>query len=67
MLENIAYSKPNASFEEIVTAAKIANAHDFIAKLPDGYNTRVGNKGYQLSGGERQRIARKEQFFTILK
>lgn len=57
VLENIAYSKPNASFEEIVRAAKIANAHDFIAKLPDGYNTRVGNKGYQLSGGERQRIA----------
>lgn len=57
VLENIAYSKPNASFEEIVKAAKVANAHDFIAKLPDGYNTRVGNKGYQLSGGERQRIA----------
>lgn len=57
VLENIAYSKPNAKFEEIVKAAKIANAHDFITKLPDGYNTRVGNKGYQLSGGERQRIA----------
>lgn len=57
VLENIAYSKPYASFEEIVKAAKIANAHDFITKLPDGYNTRVGNKGYQLSGGERQRIA----------
>lgn len=55
--ENISYSKPNATFEEIINAAKIANAHDFITKLPDGYNTRVGNKGYSLSGGERQRIA----------
>jgi ATP-binding cassette subfamily B protein len=57
VLENIAYAKPDASFEEVIKAAKIANAHDFIVKLPDGYNTRVGNKGYQLSGGERQRIA----------
>lgn len=57
VLENIAYAKPDATFEEVVKAAKIANAHDFITKLPDGYNTRVGNKGYQLSGGERQRIA----------
>lgn len=57
VLENIAYAKPNATFEEVIKAAKIANAHDFITKLPDGYNTRVGNKGYQLSGGERQRIA----------
>lgn len=57
VLENIAYAKPDATFEEVIRAAKIANAHDFITKLPDGYNTRVGNKGYQLSGGERQRIA----------
>lgn len=57
VLENITYAKPDASFEEVIRAAKIANAHDFIVKLPDGYNTRVGNKGYQLSGGERQRIA----------
>lgn len=57
VLENIAYAKPDATFEEVIKAAKIANAHDFITKLPDGYNTRVGNKGYQLSGGERQRIA----------
>lgn len=55
--ENIRYSKPDATFDEIIQAAKIANAHDFITKLPDGYNTRVGNKGYSLSGGERQRIA----------
>ncbi|WP_124098706.1 ABC transporter ATP-binding protein [Ruminococcus sp. Marseille-P6503] len=57
VLENISYAKPDASFEEVIKAAKTANAHDFIVKLPDGYNTRVGNKGYQLSGGERQRIA----------
>lgn len=57
VLDNIAYAKPHASFEEIIHAAKTANAHDFITKLPDGYNTRVGNKGFQLSGGERQRIA----------
>lgn len=57
VLENICYAKPSATFEEVIRAAKIANAHDFITKLPDGYNTRVGNKGYQLSGGERQRVA----------
>ena len=57
VLDNISYAKPGAPFEEVVKAAKIANAHDFIVKLPDGYNTRVGNKGFQLSGGERQRIA----------
>lgn len=55
--DNIRYSKPDATFEEIIQAAKIANAHEFITKLPDGYNTRVGNKGHSLSGGERQRIA----------
>lgn len=55
--DNIIYARPQASFEEVIRAAKIANAHEFITKLPDGYNTRVGNKGYQLSGGERQRIA----------
>ena len=55
--DNIAYADPTASFEDIIRAAKTANAHDFIVKLPDGYNTKVGNKGFQLSGGERQRIA----------
>ncbi|MBR1739366.1 MAG: ABC transporter ATP-binding protein [Ruminococcus sp.] len=57
VLDNIAYSRPDAPFEEVIRAAKTAHAHEFIVKLPDGYNTRVGNKGYQLSGGERQRIA----------
>lgn len=55
--DNIAYSKPGATFEEIVKAAKIADCHDFITRLPDGYNTYVGEKGYNLSGGERQRVA----------
>ncbi|NMA79829.1 MAG: ABC transporter ATP-binding protein [Clostridiales bacterium] len=55
--DNIRYAKEDSSFEEIISAAKIANAHDFIVKLPEGYNTRVGDKGYSLSGGERQRIA----------
>lgn len=57
VMENIAYSKPDATFEEIIAAAKIADCHDFITRLPDGYNTYVGEKGYSLSGGERQRVA----------
>lgn len=55
--QNIAFSKPDATMMEVVAAAKVGGAHDFIVKLPDGYNTRVGDKGYTLSGGERQRIA----------
>lgn len=55
--ENIAYGKPNASFEEIKYAAKQAFAIDFIEKFPDGFNTIVGERGIQLSGGQRQRIA----------
>ena len=54
---NIAYSNPAASREEVIRAAKLANAHSFIMKLPDGYNTYIGESGYTLSGGERQRIA----------
>lgn len=55
--ENIAYAKPDATAEEVIRAAKAANAHDFIVKFPDGYDTRVGERGQRLSGGERQRIA----------
>ena len=55
--ENIRYSKPYASDEEVIEAARIANAHDFIVNLPEGYNTLVGEKGYSMSGGERQRVA----------
>lgn len=55
--DNIRYAKPNAGYEEVVRAAKMANAHEFITKFPDGYDTYVGEHGYTLSGGERQRIA----------
>ncbi|MFT3951023.1 MAG: ABC transporter ATP-binding protein [Oscillospiraceae bacterium] len=55
--ENIAYACPDASVEEIIEAAKSANAHEFITKLPNGYNTRIGEGGIALSGGERQRIS----------
>lgn len=55
--ENISYSKAGATLEEIIEAAKAANAHDFIAAKPDGYDTVVGERGNALSGGERQRIS----------
>ena len=55
--DNIRYAKPYATNEEVINAARMANAHDFIMNLPQGYNTMVGEKGYSLSGGERQRIA----------
>lgn len=55
--ENIAYGKPDATPEEIVAAAKAANAHDFILELESGYDTAIGERGVTLSGGQRQRIA----------
>ena len=55
--ENIGYGKPGARFEEIVDAARLANAHDFILAKPDGYETQAGEQGNNLSGGERQRVA----------
>ncbi|MBR8830150.1 MAG: Vitamin B12 import ATP-binding protein BtuD [Chroococcopsis gigantea SAG 12.99] len=55
--ENISLTKPEATTEEIINAARIADAHDFIMSLPNGYNTRVGERGASLSGGQRQRIA----------
>jgi len=55
--ENIAYARPDAGREEIVAAAKAANAHDFIRRLPRGYDTPVGERGMTLSGGERQRVS----------
>jgi ATP-binding cassette subfamily B protein len=55
--ENIAYGKPDASAEEIIAAARAARAHEFILRLPDGYDSIVGERGQSLSGGERQRIS----------
>ncbi|NOY57095.1 MAG: ABC transporter ATP-binding protein [Actinobacteria bacterium] len=55
--ENIAYGKPDATFDEIVAAARIAEAHGFILELPDGYESIVGERGQKLSGGQRQRIS----------
>jgi len=54
---NILYGKMDATFDQVIEAAKSAYAHDFIMKLPDGYNTNLGERGARLSGGERQRIA----------
>jgi ATP-binding cassette subfamily B protein len=55
--DNICYGRPQATMEEIIEAAKAANAHDFVVNFPDGYDTYVGERGQRLSGGERQRIA----------
>ncbi len=55
--DNIAYAKPDATPEEIMQAAKAANAHDFVMRFPDGYDTYVGERGARLSGGERQRLS----------
>ncbi|MEN9563303.1 MAG: hypothetical protein RIR73_1547 [Chloroflexota bacterium] len=55
--ENIAFGKPDASDEEIIAAAKAAQAHDFITSFPEGYNTHVGERGTTLSGGQKQRVA----------
>lgn len=55
--ENITYAKPGATVAEIVQAAKMANAHDFIMRLPDRYDTIIGKHGHDLSGGEKQRLA----------
>ncbi len=57
ILENIAYGKPGSSEEEIMEAAKQANAHDFISEFEEGYETKVGPRGIKLSGGQRQRVA----------
>jgi ABC-type multidrug transport system fused ATPase/permease subunit len=57
ILDNIAYGRPGATEAEVIEAARKANAHDFITAFPEGYRTRVGERGVQLSGGQRQRVA----------
>ena len=57
VIENISYGKPGSSREEIIEAAKLANAHDFIMELPNGYDTDIGQRGIKLSGGQKQRLS----------
>ncbi len=57
VMENIRYGRPDASDEEVVAAAKLANAHEFIEQLPDGYLTDIGQRGVKLSGGQKQRLS----------
>ena len=57
IFDNIKYGKPDATYDEVVEAAKNANAHDFIMSLPDGYNTDIGQRGVKLSGGQKQRLS----------
>jgi ATP-binding cassette subfamily B protein len=64
LFENIGYAHPDATLDDIVAAAKRARAHDFIAKLPKGYETEVGERGVKLSGGERQRVALARAFLA---
>lgn len=55
--DNLALARPDATREEVVEAATLAGAHEFVVRLPDGYDTRIGQRGRSLSGGQRQRLA----------
>ena len=57
VMENIRYGRPDATDEEVIAAAKMANAHEFIMELPDGYETDIGQRGVKLSGGQKQRLS----------
>ncbi len=57
IMENIRYGKPDATDEEVIRAARLANAHEFISQLPDGYLTEIGQRGVKLSGGQKQRLS----------
>jgi subfamily B ATP-binding cassette protein MsbA len=57
IFNNIALGKPNASMEEVIEAAKVANAHEFIINTENGYHTNIGDRGVRLSGGQRQRLS----------
>ncbi|MCD8348673.1 MAG: ABC transporter ATP-binding protein/permease [Lachnospiraceae bacterium] len=57
IMENIRYGRPDATDEEVIEAAKLANAHEFISQLPDGYYTNIGQRGVKLSGGQKQRLS----------
>ena len=56
-MENIRYGRPDATDEEVIRAAKLANAHDFIMEMPDNYGTDIGQRGVKLSGGQKQRLS----------
>ncbi|SJZ84522.1 ABC transporter ATP-binding protein [Consotaella salsifontis] len=64
LAENIAYGRPSATMDEVAEAAELASAHDFIARMPNGYGTLVGERGVKLSGGERQRVALARAFLA---
>jgi len=64
LFENIGYAHPDATLNDVIAAAKRARAHDFIVKLPKGYDTEVGERGVKLSGGERQRVALARAFLA---
>ena len=57
VMDNIRYGRPDASDEEVIRAARAANAHDFIMEMPDGYSTDIGQRGVKLSGGQKQRLS----------
>lgn len=57
VFDNIAFSMTNVSLDEVIAAAKVANAHDFIMQMPDGYQTNIGDRGIKMSGGQRQRLS----------